>query len=312
MRSIESQSKFIVDVLLYDQNLEGNELQLKVCDLKFNNEHSYGEKIKTKYTLKPYCGARGYYFVDGNGNPFPVNDNNGNPGVDGITQTVGNVRTVPCPFDLTLCTEICGNDVEFGKVSIGKENALFEKLFSESRSHIEGIKLLSNFNGINFEIVSGKAGKTDASACLDLWGADVIAITACGDYCDYSWEVSYRMDAEVDMQYVSTGLKDANGTQIMDVIMGQPERNVFSAKLHGSMNNYNFTVGLEKEKDQEAKFRGGVETNMNGAKIALGYDDTQAKDENKIAAALELPLDECSTGCLFYKNERFMGRLTYE
>jgi len=263
MRSIESKTRFIVDIMLNDNDNSDN--NFKVDGVHLENSHSYGEKISAKYTINNTCSC-----------------------VTGASTDT--TKNAPCPVDLTLCTEICNQDFEFGKVHIGKKNELYEKLFKlgsdaagnpvrpDDVSSVEGIKLSSSFNGINFELVSGVAA---SDACLDLFGSDILAITLCGDYCGYGWEVSHKQ------------VGDENDTAV---------------RLYTSYENFNIVAGSNMNGDTLF----GIETEMRGARVAFGYDGRQSASENQIAAAVQMELDECSSACLTYKHQDVKARLIYE
>ena len=229
MRSIENNTSFYVSLTLNDaENSENNN---KICSVKLTDELSYGEKIKVKYELNNYCS-----------------DSN----------------NFPCPVDLTICTQICGLDFEFGKVE----------------DEVEGLKLKTSFNGIDIEIYAG-VEKEDDDHCLDLYGTDGFGINLSGEYCNFGWGLYY---------YQSENDNEVSGKISYDTRTGDSDKVGWYGKLEinedrkaktevyyyfpGDMRVY---AGINNQEGDETIPFGGISTRVDDcSKVGLyknSYDD---------------------------------------
>ena len=222
--------------------------KFQINQTTMTNESKFGEKLSAKYSLN--CS-------------------------DGDTQKCAK------PVDVTLCTEICGIDMEFGKI-VSKELE-GKKLFEDSVSSIEGIAFKFNIMGANVSLASGKK---DANAVNELLGdKSIIALEICGNYCGYDYQIQHtnnNSSANVTKAYVS--LEQAG---------------------------YRVTLGSDNLSNNSTKWRAIVGTNMGGYDVAFAYDKADVDNGNEFKFAVEKQLDDHSKACLFYDGDDVSAKLTY-
>lgn len=247
MRSIETNTKFEVDI---------ND-KFQINQTKMTNESKFGEKLSAKYSLN--CT---------NQNGAEVND-----------------PTTRCaqPIDVTLCTEICGIDMEFGKI-VSKELE-GKKIFSDvDATSIEGIAFKFNIMGANVSLASGK--DEDGDYLGELSGdKSVIALEICGNYCGYDYQIQHRNN---------------NGAT-----------NVTKAYVSLEQAGYRVTLGSENLSNNSANWRAIVGTNMGGYDVVVGYDKGEATENKRFTGLVEHQLDDHSKACLLYNGDEASIKLTY-
>ena len=248
MRSIETNTKFEVDI--------NDKFQINKTSM--TNESKFGEKLSAKYSLNCSNG--------------PTDDKN--------------LKCVK-PVDVTLCTEICGIDMEFGKI-VSKELE-GKKLFNDDATSIEGIAFKLNIMGADVSLASGKlesAGADADNGLNELFGdKSIIALEICGNYCGYDYQIQHRNN---------------NGSA-----------NVTKAYVSLEQAGYRVTLGSENLSNNSSEWRAIVGTNMGGYDVAFGYDKAKVNEDTEFKFAVEKQLDDHSKACLLYNGDEASIKLTY-
>lgn len=232
--------------------------KFQINQTKMTNESKFGEKLSAKYSLNCQDGAN-----------------------------------VSCaaPVDVTLCTEICGIDMEFGKIESKELEG--NKIFSDPAvSSIEGIAFKFNIMGANVSLASGKLESTaDGDIAADdglneLFGnKSIIALEICGNYCGYDYQLQHLNN---------------NGAA-----------NITKAYVSLEQAGYRVTLGSEDLSNNSTKWRAIVGTNMGGYDVSVGYDKADVASDNEFKFAVEKQLDEHSKACLLYNGDETSVKLTY-
>ena len=228
--------------------------KFQINQTKMTNESKFGEKLSAKYSLN--CS-------------------------DGGNQVCAK------PIDVTLCTEICGIDMEFGKI-VSKELE-GKKIFSvDDASSIEGIAFKFNIMGANVSLASGKLDATDAvptDNLGELFGdKSIIALEICGNYCGYDYQIQHQNN---------------NGSP-----------NLTKAYVSLEQAGYRVTLGSEDLSNNSTKWRAIVGTNMGGYDVVVGYNKG-AGEEQRFTGLVEHQLDDHSKACLLYNGDEASIKLTY-
>lgn len=230
--------------------------KFQINQTKMTNESKFGEKLSAKYSLN--C-------------------------------TNGGAQVCAKPIDVTLCTEICGIDMEFGRIKT--KGIMSDKLFNHAGliNEVEGIKFKFNVMGADVALSSGKNNEASGAAGHDevelLGDNDIIALEICGEYCGYNYQLAH----------LST--KDATG---------RTENT--KAYVSKEQNGFNIVLGSDNLSDNANNWVFGVESNMIGYAVGLGY---KKADTDEVKAYVEKQLDDHSKACLRYDGDDVSAKLTY-